>query len=127
MSNKYSIKNWCVYVCHNRKNILYVGSGKIGRETHCNSGVSHVYNLNRDHFVYGNLETIIYKTFETKGESLEYEKTLIKSILPKYNQVFKTKEQLLNYSWQDKVNIDKNSLDMINSILYNQNSILKGK
>jgi len=40
-----------VYLCYLEDEIVYVGSGKLNRHKHCNSGISHVYELNRLHFV----------------------------------------------------------------------------
>lgn len=42
--------NYEVYVCKLGANIIYVGSGAVGRHKHCNSGRSHVYELNKLHF-----------------------------------------------------------------------------
>ena len=39
-----------VYMCKFQDDVLYIGSGKIGRHTHCDSGISNVYGLNRLHF-----------------------------------------------------------------------------
>ena len=39
-----------VYMCKFQYDVLYIGSGKIGRYTHCDSGISNVYGLNRLHF-----------------------------------------------------------------------------
>ena len=35
-----------VYICKLGDEVLYVGHGKLGRHFHCNSGTSHVYELN---------------------------------------------------------------------------------
>lgn len=40
-----------VYVCKLNDEVLYVGQGKLGRHNHCKSGCSHVYELNKLHFL----------------------------------------------------------------------------
>ena len=39
-----------VYMCKLNDEVLYVGQGASGRHKHCNSGSSHVYELNKLHF-----------------------------------------------------------------------------
>ena len=40
-----------VYICKVDGEIVYIGSGKHGRHKHCTSGCSHVYELNKMHFL----------------------------------------------------------------------------
>ena len=75
-----------VYSCYYEGKLLYVGSGAINRHKHCNSGCSHVYGLNKLHFE-GAVFDIKLRYFETKEESLEVEKALIREHLPKLNSV----------------------------------------
>ena len=75
-----------VYSCYYDGELLYVGSGAISRHKHCNSGCSHVYELNKLHFE-GAVFDIKLRYFETKEESLEVEKALIREHLPKLNSV----------------------------------------
>ena len=67
------------------EDILYVGQGKLGRHGHCNSGVSHVYGLNRLHFGKVKLKVDVIETFKTKEESEKREFELIKGLNPKFN------------------------------------------
>lgn len=80
-------KGFEVYICSLDKEILYIGSGKINRHKHCNSGISHVYELNKLHFE-GKTFTIELKFFDTKEESLEEEINLISKYVPKFNILF---------------------------------------
>lgn len=80
-------KRFEVYICSLDKEILYIGSGKINRHKHCNSGTSHVYELNKLHFE-GKTFTIELKFFDTKEESLEEEINLISKYVPKFNILF---------------------------------------
>lgn len=76
-----------VYVCKHNDEILYVGQGKAGRHKHCNSGTSHVYELNRLHFGGVNLDVeIVYQDCDV-GKVLKKEKDLIQSLKPKFNIV----------------------------------------
>ena len=79
-----TVKKFEVYICSLNKEILYIGSGKVNRHKHCNSGTSHVYELNKLHFN-GNVFDIELKFFNTKEDSLEEEKTLISRNIPKFN------------------------------------------
>ena len=65
--------------------VLYVGQGKLGRHQHCNSGVSHVYGLNRLHFGKVEFKVEVVETFKTKAESEKREVELIKELNPKFN------------------------------------------
>lgn len=81
------VKGFEVYICSLNKEILYVGSGKLNRHKHCNSGTSHVYELNKLHFE-GRTFDIDLKFFNTKEESLEEEKKLINKHIPKFNILY---------------------------------------
>jgi hypothetical protein len=121
--------SWIVYACHNDVDLLYIGHGKIGREKHVNSGTSHVYELNRDHFIYNNLKTVVLKYFDTKNEASEYEEYLIRKCLPKYNKMVKDAEQKVSnsFGWLDNVHKVKKKLDLLFEIVNNTNSFkLKG-
>lgn len=86
--------------------IIYVGSGLNGRENHCLSGCSHVYELNKSHFSGEELEVVVLGRFIEKNEALNAEKNLIirnKPILNKaYNPDFGvcTKRSFQN-DWND--------------------------
>lgn len=114
--------SWVVYACHNNTDLLYVGHGKIGREKHVNSGTSHVYELNRDHFLKNNLKVSIVKNFHTKADANEFENEIIRKCLPKYNNTVKKSEEKisLSYGWLDSVNKSVNSLDLMKQLLDNK-------
>ena len=80
------VKRFEVYICSLNKEVLYIGSGKVNRHKHCNSGTSHVYDLNKLHFS-GNIFDIELKFFTSKEESLEEELALINQHVPKFNIV----------------------------------------
>lgn len=84
------VKGYEVYICTLDKDVLYIGSGRINRHKHCNSGTSHVYGLNKLHFE-GNIFDVNLKFFLTKEESLEEEKRLINQHLPRFNIVHTSK------------------------------------
>lgn len=65
--------------------VLYIGQGKLGRHQHCDSGLSHVYGLNRLHFGKVKLKVEVVETFKTKAESEKREFELIKKFNPKFN------------------------------------------
>lgn len=81
-----------VYICRLDGDIVYIGSGANGRHKHCNSGCSHVYDLNRLHFE-GKTFDVQVKKFNDKQESLDNEKELILKHKPKYNSVYLSKER----------------------------------
>ena len=81
-----------VYEVYIDDTLVYVGSGAKGRHKHANSGTSHVYELNKAHFdaLNGNgsgVTTKVVARFNTKQESVDHEKTLIRTKLPKFNVV----------------------------------------
>ena len=99
MSNKDSYE---VYICKHEDDVLYVGQGRLGRHTHCISGCSHVYGLNRLHFGKVNFTVEVLSIHETQKEALEEELRLISLHTPKFN----------------KVNNDINSHYKLNNLLY---------
>ena len=60
-----------VYQCKYKGEVVYIGQGVRGRHRHCNSGCSHVYELNKIHFLEGSecLETTIIQEFSSKVEA----------------------------------------------------------
>ena len=79
-----------VYVCKKDGEIVYIGKGRKGRHKHCNSGTSHVYELNEIHFKEGSgiLETEVVKYFKTDEEATKLERLLIQKYKPTFNKVF---------------------------------------
>lgn len=80
-----------VYVCSYNNENLYVGQGKSGRHKHCNSGCSHVYELNKLHFdgVVFDVEVVFVDSDASKV--LDMEKKLIRDLKPKFNVVHNIK------------------------------------
>ena len=75
-----------VYICKYEDVVLYIGQGKLGRHTHCNSGLSHVYGLNRLHFGKVNFTVEVLSLHESQTEALEEERKLIYLHAPKFNK-----------------------------------------
>lgn len=100
-----------VYVCKHDDEIVYIGQGKLGRHQHCTNGCSHVYALNKLHFEGCNITVKVISVFETREESLAYEKSLIISHQPKYNTLFvndnrsvnREKVEQFNRAWSKEV------------------------
>ena len=87
-----------VYVCKKDGEIVYIGKGRKDRHKHCNSGVSHVFELNEIRFTEGAdvLETEVVKYFKTDKEACEYEIFLIGKYNPKFNKTYTTKTKTEN-------------------------------
>ena len=79
-----------VYLCYLEDEIVYIGSGKLNRHKHCNSGISHVYELNKLHFE-GVVFDVKVQKFKTRKTALNKEIELIKKHLPKFNKVYTPK------------------------------------
>ena len=93
--------------------IVYIGSGKKGREKHCNSGCSHVYALNKAHFEGKDVVVEVMKDCCSKEEALEEEICAIKSLKPTYNKRFM--EDIIDNSLA-KVQKCKNIRNVINAV-----------
>ena len=75
--------------------ILYIGKGSGDRYKHCNSGVSHCFELNRYFFEYGadSIHVEIEKYFETNEDALSYEDEMIITQNPLFNKKSPTSNQ----------------------------------
>lgn len=82
-----------VYYCYYKGELVYIGQGIKGRNTHCNSGCSHVYELNRLHFTGGEwaLDIKIVKVSNDREEVKRIEKEAIMCFKPRLNTVFTEK------------------------------------
>lgn len=80
------MKDYIVYGAVLNGEVLYIGSGKTGRQKHCVSGRSTCLELNKHFFNGDKVEVFIFESFTCKQESLLYEAKLIKSFKPKYNK-----------------------------------------
>ena len=75
-----------VYIARNKKDeVVYVGSGKTGRNVHVNSGVSNCYELNRLHFNGEDCDVEIIPC-ENKESSEMLERSLVMDHLPRGNR-----------------------------------------
>lgn len=84
------VKVYEVYQCEYKDEVVYIGQGTKGRHKHCNTGISHVRELNRIYFIEGEdkLCVKVIKELSDKGAALELEKSLIDYHRPKFNKVF---------------------------------------
>jgi len=80
------MKDYIVYAAVLNGEVLYIGSGKTGRQRHCVSGRSTCLELNKHFFNGDKVGVFIFESFTCKQESLLYEAKLIKSFKPKYNK-----------------------------------------
>lgn len=80
------MKDYIVYSAVLNGEVLYIGSGKIGRQKHCVSGTSTCLELNKHFFKGDKVDVSIFEYFHCKQESLLYEAELIKRLKPKYNK-----------------------------------------
>lgn len=80
------MKKYIVYGAVLNGVVLYIGSGKYGRQGHCCSGRSTCLELNRHFFNGDKIDVIIFEYFSCKQESLNYEAALIKDFKPEYNK-----------------------------------------
>lgn len=83
MSNKV----YEVYICKKDGHIIYIGEGLAGRHEHCTSGVSHVYELNRLHFIGDVVDVSVVLSGLDKETALQKESSLIKELRPTLNKV----------------------------------------
>lgn len=78
--------DYVVYEVLYNNDLVYVGSGKWGRQFHTVSGVSHSYELNKLHFTDPlNVTLSVIKDGMTKEDSLTLEKYIIRTKKPTFN------------------------------------------
>lgn len=68
--------------------LLYVGQGNVGRNSHCLNGCSHNKSLNRYYFLNGedgSITTVVYNYYACEKEAIAKEVELIKELKPLYN------------------------------------------
>lgn len=71
-------KNHIVYIARNENNeVKYIGEGQPNRYEHVNSGTSHVYELNKEHFLGRKMDVEVYNENLTKSEALAIERFLL--------------------------------------------------
>ena len=78
-----------LYHCKYQGEVVYIGQGARGRHRHCNSGCSHVYELNEIYFTEGKgvLEVSIVQEFFDKEFAEKQEVVHIQKYRPKLNKV----------------------------------------
>ncbi len=81
------MSEYIVYVARFDDVVMYVGEGKVGRDNHLNSGLSHVYQANRHHFAGLKLEIEVVATVSTKEEARLAEKRFIAEHCPIWNKI----------------------------------------
>lgn len=133
-----------VYICKYDGDIVYIGEGVFNRHKHCNSGTSHVYELNKLHFNgFSELFDVKVIYVDTKEKASKLEKSLIDKYKPKFNKVYNScsrgeqsksskqvKIKLIKYvddiSWNIKQKIK--CKELINEFwdFYNYNDIICG-
>lgn len=108
MSNVYY-----VYILYHRGVPVYVGMGKNDRWKHGNSGKSHVYELNRVHFLEGRdaLSCRIVKSNLSKESALKLEKSIILETKSPFN-----KENNLHLRMKQGFMMNSNNTRVNNSI-----------
>lgn len=74
-----------VYYVYVDNVLSYIGEGKLGRESHANSGVSNVYELNKAHFLGKEINIEIKYRFSSKEESVNKEREEIIINNPPFN------------------------------------------
>ena len=80
------MNNKLVYMVEYNDDVLYVGCGDEGRPYHTTSGVSHVYELNKLHFLGITPKINILEEGLTKEQALVYEQYHIERLKPLYNK-----------------------------------------
>lgn len=82
-------KTFELYTCTYKGDIVYVGSGIKGRHKHCDSGCSHVFELNEVFFLEGAefLEVRVVYESRLKSDVEGKEVEIIKSRQPRFNKV----------------------------------------
>lgn len=78
--------NCIVYIGYCGDVCVYVGEGKVGRESHLNSGISHVYEANQQHFKGKKIRVEIKHSGISKQEALVLEKNYIETLKPLWNR-----------------------------------------
>ena len=84
---KMAKKIYEVYLCKHEGIVVYVGQGYYNRHKHCNSGTSHVYELNNLHFQ-GVVFDVEVNILDNKDVAVKKEREFIKKYLPKFNKDF---------------------------------------
>lgn len=96
---------------------LYVGNGKQGRHKHCNSGVSHCYELNEHHHLGKQMEVTVLIDRLSKEESIELEYNIIKTLEPAFNKKLSNGSSCTD-KWLDEGNdVDFNDVSAVTKFI----------
>jgi len=99
-------KNYEVYAAVDALgNYLYIGSGLSGRSSHCNSGVSHNYELNRLHHTGCNMQINILHNNVSKAESLLLEIKAIEQHKPVCNKQYLKRKGVYGRKYKVEANL----------------------
>lgn len=74
-----------VYAGYSGDQLMYIGKGKENRDSHLNSGCSHVYEANKFHFSGGVLEVVRIADHLEELDALELEAFVILEASPLWN------------------------------------------
>lgn len=86
--------NYIVYEVKYKDELVYIGSGKTGREQHVLSGKSNNVNLNRLYFADPeNVTILVIRENLTKEEAIESERDFIMAAEPKFNTIHNPKNR----------------------------------
>lgn len=86
--------DYIIYEVLYENKVVYIGSGKRGREQHVKSGKSHSPDLNRLFFTDpDNIHVNIIREELSKSESLEMEKEYIQATEPIYNKALTSRNR----------------------------------
>ena len=82
-----------LYHCKYKGEVVYVGQGVRGSHRHCNSGTSHVFELNKIYFTEGAeaLSVEVLMQDSNKGVVVKAEKEYILARKPRFNKVLNNK------------------------------------
>lgn len=88
-------RDYYVYAGYSEGELVYIGRGSGNRKLHLNSGVSHVYEANKLHFLGKQVEIKIIKDKLDLNDSKQLEKFEIIKNTPKWNVVHSTNNTVI--------------------------------
>lgn len=115
--------NCVVYIGRLEGKIVYIGEGKVGRELHLNSGVSHLYQANEAHFNGNTIDVEIYANNISKHKAKDLEKVLIQEHNPAWNTTFTRKSAIRLVIRKLLVNVDTRKSARLSILKAGVNSI----
>lgn len=102
-----------LYHCKYKGEVVYVGQGARGRHRHCNSGVSHVFELNKIYFTDGAeaLSVEVLMQDKNKDVVVKAEEEYILARKPRFNKVLNNNVSRFK-SVNDSITLRKMLLDV---------------